>query len=345
MISAYDSLFRQLEDQDIVVTAIILLGWRNDLTYLISPSGRKEGHNYYNFNTSDQKARQQLEATFAFLADRYASDNGHGKVVNWIIGNEINSFDAWNYAGTKSLSKYTQLYADSYRLAYTAITSVYSNARIYVSLDQLWNISNSTTFSAREFLDKFASNLKEYGNIKWNLAYHAYPSPLTNPRFWKNSNGLSENNVDTPVISIYNIKVLTDYIKKHYGSGTRIILSEQGFTSAKPYGEKVQAAAMAYSYYLAEFNPMIDAFILSRHVDNVVETTDGLNLGLWTNVPGKIEKAYQKKYAWNVYKYMDTPNSTKATKFALKVIGTSSWKKIIPKYKAKKFNSMPAANN
>ncbi|MFA9378870.1 MAG: DUF5722 domain-containing protein [Lachnotalea sp.] len=344
MVAAYDSLFRQLEEQDIVVTAIILLGWRDDLAYLITPAGREEGHNYYNFNTSDNIARQQLEATFSFLATRYASNDGNGKVVNWIIGNEINSCDSWNYAGTHSLSKYTQLYADSFRLAYTAITSVYSNAKLYVSLDQCWNTSNLTNFSGKEFLDKFASTLKTYGNIKWNLAYHAYPSPLTNPRFWKNENGLSQNNVNSPVISIYNINVLTNYIKKTYGSGTRIILSEQGFTSAQPYGEKVQAAAMAYSYYLAEFNSMIDAFILSRHVDNVVETTDGLNLGLWTTAPGQIEEAYQKKYAWKVYKYMDTPKSTTVTKFALKIIGTSSWKKIIPKYKSKKFKSMPNAN-
>jgi hypothetical protein len=344
MISAYDSLFRKLERQDIVVTAIVLLGWRDDLTYLISPSAREQGHNYYNFNTSDARARKQLEATFSFLAERYASDDGNGKVVNWIIGNEINSFDVWNYAGTGSLSKHTQLYADSYRLAYTAITSVYRNARLYISLDQCWNTKNSTTFAAKEFLEKFASTIKSSGNINWNIAYHAYPSPLTNPRFWKNSDGLSKKNADSPVISIYNIKVLTDYVKKHYGSGKKIILSEQGFTSASPYGEKVQAAAMAYAYYLSEFNPMIDAFILSRHVDNVAETENGLNLGLWSNTPGQVEEAYQKKYAWNVYKYMDTPNSTNVTKFALKEIGVSSWKKIIPKYKAKKFNSMPSAN-
>lgn len=344
MIAAYDSLFRNLENQDIVVTAIVLLGWRDDLTYLITPSGREKGHSYYNFNTSSKKARKQLEATFTFLAERYASGDQNGKVVNWVIGNEINSFDAWNYAGTKSLSKYTQLYADSYRLAYTALKSVYSNARLYVSLDQCWTTSNSVTFGGKEFLQKFNSILKESGNISWNLAYHAYPSPLTDPRFWKNANGLSQNNENSPIISISNISVLTKYIKKHYGKSTRIILSEQGFTSASPYGEKTQAAAMAYAYYLVEFNSMIDSFILSRHVDNIAETRDRLNLGLWTNTPGQVEQAYKKKYAWKVYKYMDTPSSTNVTKFALKIIGTSSWKKIIPNYKAKKFKSMPSAN-
>lgn len=344
MIAAYDSLFRNLENQDIVVSAIVLLGWRDDLTYLITPSGREEGHNYYNFNTSSKKARNQLEATFSFLAERYASGAQNGKVVNWIIGNEVNSFDAWNYSGTKSLSKHTQLYADSFRLAYVAMKSVYSNVRLYVSLDQCWTMSNAVTFGGKEFLEKFDSYLKETGNISWNLAYHAYPSPLTDPRFWENANGQSQNNENTPVISISNISVLTKYVKKNYGKKTRIILSEQGFTSAAPYGEKTQAAAIAYAYYLTEFNSMIDSLILSRHVDNIAETKDRLNLGLWTNEPGQIEEAYQKKYAWNVYKYMDTPSSTNATKFALKIIGSKNWKKIVPGYKANKFKSMPKAN-
>lgn len=344
MIAAYDSLFRNLENQDMVVSAIVLLGWRDDLTYLITPSGREPGHNYYNFNTSSKNARNQLEATFSFLAERYASGAQNGKVVNWIIGNEVNSFDAWNYAGTKSLSKYTQLYADSFRLAYNAIKSVYSNARLYVPLDQCWTISNSATFGGKEFLEKFDSYIKETGKISWNLAYHAYPSPLTEPRFWKNANGQSQNNDNSPVISISNISVLTKYIKKHYGKKTRIILSEQGFTSASPYGEKTQAAAIAYAYYLTEFNSMIDSLILSRHVDNIAETKDGLNLGLWSNRPGHIEEAYQKKYAWKVFKYMDTPSSTSVTKFALKIIGAKNWKKIVPGYKANKFKSMPNAN-
>lgn len=344
MISAYDSLFRKLERQDIVVTAIVLLGWRDDLTYLISPSGREPGHNYYNFNTSDRAARKQLEATFAFLAERYASDDGNGKVVNWIIGNEINSFDAWNYAGTKSLSKYTQLYANSYRLAYTAMKSIYSNVRVYIPLDQYWTSTNAGTFSGKEFLERFDSFLKESGDISWNLAYHAYPSPLTDPRFWRNENGMARNNENSPMITTYNIPVLTKYIKKHYGKNTRIILSEQGFTSVEPYGEDTQAAAMAYAYYLAEFDSMIDAFILSRHVDNIAETTDGLNLGLWSNRPGQVEEAYHRKYAWTVYKYMDTPDSNQVTKFALKIVGAKNWKKIIPNYKASKFKSMPDAN-
>lgn len=344
MIAAYDSLFRNLENQDIVVSAIVLLGWRDDLTYLITPSGREMGHNYYNFNTSSKKARKQLEATFSFLAERYASGAQNGKVVNWIIGNEVNSFDAWNYAGTKSLSKYTQLYADSFRLAYNAMKSVYSNVRLYVSLDQCWTINNSVTFSGKEFLEKFDSYIKESGAISWNLAYHAYPSPLTDPRFWENTNGQSQNNENSPVISISNISVLTKYVKKHYGKKTRIILSEQGFTSAAPYGEKTQASAIAYAYYLTEFNSMIDSLILSRHVDNIAETKDRLNLGLWSNQPGQIEEAYQKKYAWKVYKYMDTPSSTSVTKFALKIIGAKSWKKIVPGYKANKFKSMPKAN-
>ena len=32
----------------------------------------------------------------SFLANRYAG-TGHGKVMNWVIGNEINARKEWNY--------------------------------------------------------------------------------------------------------------------------------------------------------------------------------------------------------------------------------------------------------
>lgn len=133
-------------------------------------------------------------------------------------------------------------------------------------------------------LDAFASSLKSQGNIRWNLAYHPYSSPLTEPKFWLNTNGQLTDSLSSPVINMGNIHVLTKYIRKKYGSNTRIILSEQGYTSRK-WGtdvQQAQSAAIAYSYYLTESESMIDSFIMNRHVDHNVEVAHGLSLGLWT---------------------------------------------------------------
>lgn len=341
-VAAYDSAFRKFQEENVVVSAILLLDWNSNLTYLIDPSARELGHNYYGLNTKSKAARAQLEATFSFLAERYSGKNGYGKVVNWILGNEVNNYSVWNYAGSTSLTTNAQKYADSFRLAATAIRSVNKNARVYISLDHLWNTPVPGAFSSKSFLDAFAAALKKQGNINFNIAYHPYPSPLTTPNFWANSCNDLTNSSYSPVINMGNINVLTNYVKKHFGSSTRIILSEQGFTSVTNgvSVEKTQAAAIAYSYYLTEFNPMIDSFILHRHIDHKVEMDQGLYLGLWTTKPNTYEEAYTKKYAWKVYKYMDSPYSAQYTKFALKIIGVNSWSDIVPKYSVAKFSSM-----
>ena len=48
------------------------------------------------FNTVDQAGLEKLEAVAAFLGQRY-SGTGHGTVDNWIVGNEVNARNEWNY--------------------------------------------------------------------------------------------------------------------------------------------------------------------------------------------------------------------------------------------------------
>lgn len=337
-VGSYDRQLMAQKDNGTVISAVLLLGWRDDLTHLIYPSGRESGHSFYAWNTSQKKARRQLEATVSFLASRYSSaDAPHGRIVNWIVGNEVNNYKVYNYAGQKTLTQYAKIYADAFRLTYNAVTSVYSNARIYISLDHLWNTNTvSGTFAARKMLDAFASALKSQGNIRWNLAYHPYSSPLTEPKFWLNTNGQLTDSLSSPVINMGNIHVLTKYIRKKYGSNTRIILSEQGYTSRK-WGtdvQQAQSAAIAYSYYLTESESMIDSFIMNRHVDHNVEVAQGLSLGLWTTdtSSGRQEWAGSKKNAWNVFKYMDTNLSTQVTAPSLGIIGADKWSDIIPHF-------------
>ncbi len=74
------------------------------------------------------------------------------------------------------------------------------------------------------------------------------------------------------MVNFKNLHVLTDYFQQAHmrtagGQVRHIILSEEGFTSDSISRGKVydiQAAAFAYSYYLVDNNPYIDAFILNR---------------------------------------------------------------------------------
>ncbi len=346
VINQYDSFLKSLSENDTVVSAILLLSYRSDLKRLIYPSGRKKGHSYYALNTKNAAARKELCAVITYLAKRY-SGSSHGRIVNWIVGNEVNNYKVYNYAGSLSLKKYAAVYAQAFRLVYQTVTGVYSHARVYISLDHLWNYKVSGAFTSKSMLDATASSLKTHGDIPWNLAYHPYGSPLTEPAFWKNANGQVQNSIQSPVINMLNLSVLTDYIKRTYGSERRIILSEQGYTSRKAGKDvsTVQAAAIAYSYLLTESNDMVDSFIMNRHVDHDVEVKQGLNLGLWTTDSSSAspEWANTKKTSYEVFQYMDTDRSPEVTSFALKTIGISSWNELIKNYSPALYTKRTAA--
>ena len=312
------------------VSMVVLLSWDDNLSYLIHPSARVRGKNYYALNTEEKKARETLEAAFSYLGETFGQKDCY--VSNWILGNEVNAHKVWNYAGNLSLNNYAKSYAQAFNMLYYGVKHGFKNSRVFISLDNEWN-KGTNGFSGKSFLTAFASAMKkENSKVQWNIAYHAYPAPLTAAAFWKNT-GIT-NTETTPYITPQNIEVLTKYVKKHYGSKTRIILSEQGFTSTA--GDTVQAAALAYAYYKCEFNSMIDAFIIRSEYDADAEVKQGLSMGLIRTSPWGYKEAY------NVYKYMDTPKSETYTKKYLSVIGAKKWSAIVPGYKASKFKSMPS---
>lgn len=341
IIYEYDRQIKELSAQNINVTAILLMQYQSELSYLIAPKGRTPGHGTYALNTQSKTARDQLEATFSFLAERYSTSRSK-MVYNWILSNEINNYDSGNYAGSVSFKNYVGLYVDAFRMLSTAVRSTYSKARIFISLDHLWNTRLNGSYTGRSVLDEFAKQLKAGGDIPWHIAYHAYPSPLTTPRFWSNINGQIYPGLNSPVVNMGNLSVLTNYVKQKYGKSHRIILSEQGFTSVSggKTDEQMQAAAMVYAYYITEFNDMVDSFILHRHVDHKVEMDQGLYLGLWGNKTSFDEYPSYKKYAWEVFKYMDTAQSISKTNFAKLKVGINNWNAVVPGFDAKKFSRM-----
>ena len=119
-VSYYDRQLQSLKSTSSVNSAVLLLSWRDDLKGLIYPQGRYKGHSFYAWNTVNSSARNQLQATLNFLARRYSSTNGkYGRIVNWIVGNEVNNYQTYNYAGSKTLNQYAKIYADQFRLAYS----------------------------------------------------------------------------------------------------------------------------------------------------------------------------------------------------------------------------------
>lgn len=298
------------------VTMQILLDWVDGQGDLIDSKARVAGAApYYTWNVRGSAGREKMEAMFCYLGSVFSTKKCY--VSNWVLGNEINNPGSWNYKGILSTSAYFRSYALAFRSLYYAVRSQYSNARVFICMDNFWNTHVAGGYSAKYAISQFHSQLRKIQKgIKWNLAYHAYSAPLTYTNFW-DGYGLTYDE-NSPYITMKNLNVLTSYIRRNYGSSVRTILSEQGYASN--WGQTNQAAAIAASYYIAACNPYIDAFIIRSYYDHPVEVAQGLPMGI------------HGKEAFNVFKYMDTTKTFRYTNRYRGLIGISSWKQLVPYY-------------
>ncbi|MBT9776930.1 Tat pathway signal protein [Clostridium sp. MCC353] len=349
LMEEYDYTIRRMSEKGMLVTAVILNGWNDATPQLVYPGVTKSSSaNYYGFNVSTKEGFETVKAIASFLADRYGDHSSmHGKVSNWIIGNEINNNLNWNYMGKMDIETYVKEYERAFRVFYTAIKSTNKSDRVYFSTDYNWNYEadGSLKYNAKDIVDVFNRNVRIGGQMDWGLAYHPYSIPLTEPEFWDDDQtGLIKNDPSSPVINFSNLSVLTDYLqlpelRMADGNVRHVILSEQGFTSHSATRGKntdLQAAAFAYAYYITDNNPYIDAFIMSRQVDAPAEAKDSLNFGLWEcdmNTPNQINPTKRKKI-WTVFKWIDNKKeSVGITEFAKPIIGINKWSDVIPNFK------------
>lgn len=330
----YVYLVQQCNAKGIQVTAQISIDRNASTQSFITGNSPYAETAYYGWNTDNSTTRQTMEAMFAYLGEKFGKNNCY--ISNWILGNEVNSASGYYYVGNVSFSKFISMYSEAFRCLYNAVKSSRGSSKVFICLDNCWNQKNAFTicYSARSTLESFAAKISDMQkDVNWNLAYHAYNQPLSDSQFWSGANAsmfTSDANTTT-FITMRNIQTLTDYVKNRFGSNTRIILSEQGFSSTYG-GQANQAAAIALAYYKAACNPMIDAFIIRSYKDEAHEVAQGLAMGL-KDANGK------KKTAYNVFKNMDSSNSLKYTEKVLKS-QVGNWKSLVPGYSTGKISSM-----
>jgi hypothetical protein len=338
-IEAIDNEVRAMSSSGATVTLILL-----NYSHPGSPANSILQHPAYDptcpghiseFNTSAPEGLAWFKAWVEFLAGRYAAPGyPHGRVVNYIVGNEVNAHWDWANMGHVPMEQFAPDYERAVRICATAVRKYSSSARVYISLEHDWNKlyaePNATEgFAGRPFVDYFNHLAKAGGDFDWNLAFHPYPEDLFNCRTWEDKTAtLSEN---TPRITFKNIEMLPRYFRRKEllfrGEPRHIILSEQGFhAKPTPQGELEQAAAYCYAWRKIVNLNGIDAFILHRQVDNAHE--GGLNLGLWRHKPDTDAEPFSKRPIYEVFRLADTPQWKRAFQFALPIIGIKSWNEI-----------------
>ena len=296
IVGQYDLIVPKMNAAGIQVTMVVLCG--SNSGNLIHPLSRGVSANYYMFNTVDTAALEELEAIASFLGERY-SGTGHGTIDNWIIGNEVNARNEWNYMNASvGLAGFTKAYADELRVFYTGIKSQNANARVYTATDQEWKSDNTALhYGSQEFLTQLNAQIASEGNIDWSLASHPYNFPLYEPNTLTVKAQVTHTQA-TRYITMENIDVLTDFMCQAQflnpaGQVRSIALTEVGYTSSASKGsnEQYQAADIVYAINQANANQYIDSIIINRQLSDISEINQGLDYGL-LNTNGSQKLAY-----------------------------------------------------
>ena len=342
-VTGYKNLIKQYSSAGIVVTGVFYLSNRSMTDYILpsAVSGAKSGSGVIFALNTENSNRKKLEALFACLADEWTKDGC--MVANWVFGNETDQYITYNYSGNISYDQYHEAFADAFRMFNASVKSRWRNARTYISLDHNWGFPNTSewtktykTYPGLYLTQDFDKDLKNQGGIHWDMAMHPYPSPEQDCKVWVRSSAVTNSGTSKQITPL-NMSYFASYLKKTYGSGMHVILPESGLSSK--YGstnqEDQQACAVAYSYYLAEFNSNIDMYGYHREMDKSGETSGGWYMGLY-HADGKDTYTKPKKSA-DVFKYMDTKSySSHVSSYMKKYLGTS-WTSKIPGWNPSKF--------
>ena len=332
---------KRFTDAGVVVYLIVLYytgGNREADVFMTHPTCSPQAPNRLTaFNTLTPDGLRHFKACMEFLADYFSgTDDSHGRVWGYILGNEVNTHWEWYNLGPATRDTVVNDYLRSVRVAHTALRKSSAQARVYLSLTHFWTqiYQNNPQHACggKELIDEFNRLAKLGGDFDWNVAHHPYPENLFECRTWLDKK--PTRSPDTPKITFKNLDVLDAYFRRpemsYRGRPRRIILSEQGFHCVTtPQGEQWQAAAYCYSYLKVARLPGIDAFIYHRQVDNRGE--GGLNLGLWTRQAASVGTPDRKRPIYAVFQAADTAGWEKAFEPSLSVIGLTNWNQVMTK--------------
>lgn len=226
-----------------------------------------------------------------FLAWYFNGEQGHGRIADFVIHNEVNAY-TWFNIGCSNLNcpvdTWTTVYANNYNRAYDAIRKEQKQAKVLISFDHYWGQNVSPSMSAEKFLRSLVPKL---GSRDWMLAFHSYPPDLLNPAF-----GADDYN-NHGIISFGNIGVLAGWLRKNYPSDAHaweIMLTENGINGRTSAMQTQQNSQLCQAFRNVLGTPGITNLIYHRLVDHPDEVDAGLACGLW-NANGS------QKPAWTTF--------------------------------------------
>lgn len=236
------------------------------------------------------------------LAQHYNGRNGHGKISNFIILNEVNMSFWFNIGCTTSCdqTEWINKYAEVYNAAYDKIIEQQPESKVLISLTHHFGqqfdmpVSDTPILSGITFLNGFAAKV---GTRTWRVAYHPYPPQLAWPEF------SADDYYNYGKVTFGSLGVLPGWLRKTFPdkpSSWEIYLTENGISSYSSEEEQVVWLCKSFQNVLG--TPGIQSYIYHREVDNETEMEGNAYFGL-------VDSASNYKQAWTTWASVDNADT------------------------------------
>lgn len=224
-----------------------------------SPTGKKG----YALNMTDPEGAARICGILDLLAARYGNGGENGKASAFIIGRNVNDMTNW-YAGGPSSDRGIHNYIKAVRAAYNILLSHTSEGRVYLSVNNGWNIADNGGFTARDMLSSFNNLVGAEGDFYWHVAIEANASDMSDSSVWDDPMTSGKSNFISPA----NIEVLANQLSTDIyrcdGMERRMLLNR---FVVGGFDEEARAASYAYAYYKCLSVGTVDSLVYGDMTD------------------------------------------------------------------------------
>jgi Family of unknown function (DUF5722)/Peptidase inhibitor family I36 len=252
-------MVKDYSDQGVLVTGILVGTWPGD--WMSTPCTGSA------FCTSADPA--DFGRLAGFVANYFNGLNGHGRIVNFVIHNEVNAPTAWydNGCGEPghpacTIAGQVATYAADYNAAYDAIKSEQAAAKVLASMTNYFRGTDDPSgyITIKTYLTQFASAV---GGRAWAIAVHPYNENPLSPVF----------SLDDTAATLGSLGQLVGWLRQSFPftpSAWEIFLTEQGLHGDdNAPGDAAQADYLCKAYGNVLGTPGVEAFMytpMSTHV-------------------------------------------------------------------------------
>lgn len=220
---------------------------------------------------------EDLARFVGFIAERYNGASGHGRVVDFVIQNEVNT-SMWFNTGCGSgvacdLDSWIADYAAIYNRSYDRIRAAQPQARVMFSFTNLFGAEldeptgSFPSYSIQSFLPRLVAQV---GDREWSVALHPYATNLA----------ARIDARDYPYATLGSVGVLPGWLRATYPDDPHaweVQLTESGFHNVPETSDAVNQT-LCDSFRNVLGTPGITSYIYHRLRDQPGE--QGLLLGL-----------------------------------------------------------------